>query len=104
MAPVMVNLSEKFLFVSQKLEVSDKNFTLNNLEEGVEYCVAAEISGIAIKKTIRSNWSCAFSSPADSRTGELNFLVHSHLRVGVFQSLVGSGPAFQGAVWVLTSA
>ncbi|XP_078796352.1 uncharacterized protein LOC144988905 isoform X2 [Oryzias latipes] len=53
----------------EKLEVSDKNFTLNNLEEGVEYCVAAEISGIAIKKTIRSNWSCAFSSPADSRTG-----------------------------------
>uniref|UniRef100_A0A8C8DGI7 Interferon/interleukin receptor domain-containing protein n=1 Tax=Oryzias sinensis TaxID=183150 RepID=A0A8C8DGI7_9TELE len=52
-----------------KVEVrgqANKNFPLDNLEKGVEYCVAAEISGIAIKKTIRSNWSCAFTSPEPS--------------------------------------
>ncbi|XP_024141651.1 interleukin-20 receptor subunit alpha [Oryzias melastigma] len=79
----------------EELSTKNKSFTLSNLEKGVEYCVQADMSGQNPKKTIPSAWSCAFTSPAEPRTGAAA-VVTSLILLFILSMMVLSGLFYTG--------
>ncbi|KAK2839399.1 hypothetical protein Q5P01_013139 [Channa striata] len=52
----------------QSIFTRNMNFTLDNLEKGVEYCVMVDIHIRTNKNTLKSDWKCIFTSIVESHS------------------------------------